>query len=521
MLKDTTLAERSERPASGALTSALKVERLSFRYARRREWALRDVSFEIAPGECVLISGPSGGGKTTLLRCLNGLVPHLYQGQYEGRASVFGSDVAGLAVAAIATWVGTVFQNPDGQMLTSTVESEVAFGVENLGVPADEGRARCEAALQFVGITHLRHRPVTTLSGGEKQRLAIAGTLVMRSSILLFDEPLSNIDPGGASEFLAHLSSLRQAGFTVVIVEQRVRQVRTLADRVIWLEDHTVASDERCSTTSAPRAWLRFAEAAGSHEREDGLAGEVKRRGPLRVAPSDVAVAFEGVTFRYPYGPEVLTDVSLALEAGSWACVIGRNGCGKTTLAKLTSGLLRPTGGRVTVGGLDTSSHSSRSLCGVVGYVFQNPLHALHASTVKEELAFYPKNLGWGKDEVELSVDAALAAVRLGGQAHESPFVLSGGEQQRVAIASVISGHPRVLILDEPTLGMTGPDLEALRLFIRTLTAQDRLVITITHDLELVRHSDRVVVLSDGCVCADGPPTRILSDEFVAGVFGA
>jgi energy-coupling factor transporter ATP-binding protein EcfA2 len=518
VLNDATLAERSERPASGTL--ALEVERLSFRYARRREWALRDVSLEIAPGECVLIAGPSGGGKTTLLRCLNGLVPHLYQGQYEGRASVFGSEVPSLAVAAIATRVGTVFQNPDGQMLTSTVESEVAFGVENLGVPADEGRVRCEAALQFVGITHLRHRPVTTLSGGEKQRLAIAGTVVMRPSILLFDEPLSNIDPAGASEFLAHLAGLRQAGFTVVIVEQRVQQVRALADRIVWLEDHTVVGDDKCAVSLAARARPRFAAAPDSREGEDAPASEVKRRGALRVTPPDRVVAFERVSFRYPYGPEVLAEISLALEAGSWVSVIGRNGCGKTTLAKLTSGLLRPTAGRVTVGGLDTSSHSSRALCAVVGYVFQNPLHALHASTVKEEVAFYPKNLRWSKDDVERSVDAALAAVRLGGQGDESPFVLSGGEQQRVAIASVISGRPRVLILDEPTLGMTGPDLEALRLFIGTLTAQGRLVITITHDLELVRYSDRVVVLSGGDVCADGPPTGILSDEFVAGVFG-
>jgi len=514
VLKGTTVAHRFVPAASPKLTSALRIERLSFRYARRREWALRDVSLEIGPGECVLISGPSGGGKTTLLRCLNGLVPHLYQGQYEGKACIFGAEVSMLSVAAIARRVGTVFQNPDGQMLTSTVESEVAFGVENLGIPADEGRARCQAALEFVGITHLRHRAVGTLSGGEKQRLAIAGTVVMRPSILLLDEPLSNIDPGGVAEFLTHLSGLRQAGFTIVIVEQRVRQVLGVADRIIWLEDHAIVGDERASSSPARGASAPSREAAANGESRS-------RSGPPRLTPTDSAVEFERVSFRYPYGPDVLKKISLALEAGSWVSVIGRNGCGKTTLAKLTSGLLRPTVGRVTVGGLDTSSHAARALCAVVGYVFQNPLHALHAATVKEEVAFYPKNLHWGKNEIERSVDAALAAVRLCGQGDESPFVLSGGEQQRVAIASVISGHPRVLILDEPTLGMAEPDLEALRLFIATLTAQGRLVITITHDLELVRCSDRVVVLSEGGVCAEGPPTPILSNALVAEVFGA
>jgi energy-coupling factor transporter ATP-binding protein EcfA2 len=499
------------------MASALRLESVSCRYVqlRDRPAAIREVSLDILAGECVLISGPSGGGKTTVLRCMNGLVPHFFRAEYTGRTLIFGEETTRLSLPEIATRVGTVFQNSEAQLLTTTVEAEVAFGVENLGVAPAEGRARCEWAMRVAGVEHLRARLVSALSGGEKQRVVIASVLAMRPPILLFDEPLSNVDPLGARNFVVQLEALKAAGVTTVIVEQRARQFFGIADRLIWIEAHRVTHDGPIAD-HGPAAL-----ALGPIRPGRGwspLPASAEGDAPDAEAP-EARVDFERVSFRYPDGPDVLRDITLSLKPGQWVSVVGKNGIGKTTLAKLMNGLLRPTRGLVRVCGLETNRHTVRALSRVVGYVFQNPLHSLHAMTIEGEVGFYPTNQGWPRERVRRSVEASLGALGLHEHAAESPFVVSAGEQQRVSVAAVVAGGPRVLVLDEPTLGMSRTDLDRLLEMIGRVTAEGRLLITITHDLDLVRQSDRLVVLADGALYADGAPEAILTPDFIDAVF--
>ena len=504
-------------PDVEAGTAAVRLEGVWYRYAQHppEAWAVRDVSFEVPAGSAVLISGPSGGGKTTLLRCLNGLIPHFFAGEIRGRVELFGEDTRQLTLAQIACRVGTVFQNPDAHLLTTTVEAEVAFGVENLGIEAREGRCRCEWAMALTGADRLRGRLVGSLSGGEKQRVAIASVLAMRPRILLLDEPLSNLDPHGVQEFLDELPTLQAAGLTIVIVEQRIRQLADIVDRLIWLEDHRLQWEGPMNAEPALEKCRPFYR----ERRRSAQAARSKNGSGLAATAAPARVEFDRVSYRYPHGARVLEDVSLVLEGGEWVCIAGKNGAGKTTLAKLMNRLLVPSGGRVVICGMETGSHRMRELSRMVGYVFQNPLHSLCSATIGEELSLYPRNQGHPGDEVRRRVGEVLALFGLDGRGNDSPFVLSGGEQQRVAIAGIVTGLPPIIVFDEPTLGMTSDDIERLVTLIGELKRAGHLVVMITHDLDLVRRADRVVVLADGGIHADGPPEVVITEGFVDAVF--
>ena len=427
------------------------VDRLSFSYPSAPP-ALQDVSLTLEPGEVVALLGPSGSGKSTLIRALAGLVPHFHGGRFEGRVVVAGLDTRDARPAELAGTVATVFQDPEDQVVMTIAANEVAFGLENLGVPPPEIWPRVERALDSVDALHLWGRRTTELSGGELQRVCLASALALEPRLLLLDEPTSQLDPDAAALFLAAVERL---GATVVLSEHRVARALELATRVVFLDGGRILLD-------APRAeaveWL-------SAERPlyTGACVETTQ------APSGAVVAaLREVSYSYRQALPVLDGVDLELRRGEIVALEGPNGSGKTTLARIAAGLLEPRAGNV-------------ELRGRAGYLSQDPGRYLVKETALAEVA-----LAVNGDEQRAG--AALDRVGLGWAADRHPRDLSSGERERLALASVAVADPDLLILDEPTRGLDPERKATLGAWLQEYAASGKAVLLATHDRDLTAH---------------------------------
>ncbi len=492
----------------------IAVEQLSFTYRRAYEPALFDVSFEVRPGEIVLIAGPSGCGKSTLLRCLNGLIPTTYKGILQGTVLVAGRDTRELTISEISRTVGTVLQDPERQIVASHVLEEVAFGLENLALSVAEIRARAEATLRELHLLHLADRDTFTLSGGEKQKLAAAGVLALQPQVLLLDEPLANLDPASAQETLALCRRLAASGRSVVLVEHRVEEVLEInPDRVILMDAGKIIysgvaadigefADPRAVKLPASIALPRLAALGATLPPEPNPPGD-SQSAPL--------IELRNVDFGYDE-QLVLRGVTVKVYRGDRIALLGRNGSGKSTLVKQMIGLLRPQGGAVFLGGRPLAEMSVAEAARQVGYVFQNPSHMLFAPTVREEMAFGPRNVGQSEAEIAEHTTEALALMGLDGFEERPPLTLSFGQQRRLCIASVIAMHAQVMLMDEPTAGQ---DYRSYTQFMDGMHELGAFAaqIFITHDLDLaISYANRVLLLADGQIIADGPPHEVLAD---------
>ena len=422
------------------------VEQLTFTYPGAERPAVDGVSLDIEAGEFVALLGASGSGKSTLLRALAGLVPHFHGGRFSGRVVVAGDDTRKTHPAHLAGTVATVFQEPEEQVVSTRVLAEVAFGLENIGTPTAEIVSRALRALQTVGAEHLAERPVAELSGGELQRVCLASALALEPELLLLDEPSSQLDPDAARAIFEYA---RAQGCAVVVAEQRPELPLELADRVVFMRDGVVVDDLPPAWTDPPAP----AEAA---------------------APSGAdVVVLDGVFFAYPGGPPVVVGESLALRRGEVAALVGRNGAGKTTVAKLAAGLLVPGAGRVT-------------RVGSAGYLSQDPGRFLVAETVLAEVA-----LAAGPERARRS----LHELDLLEYADRHPRDLSSGERERVAIAAVLAIEPDLLVLDEPTRGVDPERKTKLAALLRA-QASTRATLVVTHDANFAAAvADRIVAL--------------------------
>ena len=414
--------------------------------------ALRDVSLTLEPGEVVAVLGPSGSGKSTLLRALAGLVPHFHGGHFAGVVTVAGLDTRRARPADLAGTVATVFQDPEDQVVMSIVANEVAFGLENLGVAPPEIWPRVERALASVDALHLWGRKTIELSGGELQRVCLASALALEPSLLLLDEPTSQLDPDAADLFLAAVERL---GATVVLSEHRVARALELATRVLFVESGRIVLD-------APRAeaveWLaaeRPAYASACVESTQARSG-------------DLVLSLRGVSFAYRPAMPVLDDVEVELRRGEIVALEGPNGSGKTTLARIAAGLVEPDAGSVEIGGR-------------AGYLAQDPGRYLIKETALEECA-----LAVHGDLKRAGV--ALDRVGLGWAAARHPRDLSSGERERLALSAVAVAEPDLLILDEPTRGLDPERKEALGRWLVEYAAAGKAVLLATHDRNLPAH---------------------------------
>jgi energy-coupling factor transport system ATP-binding protein len=495
---------------------SLVVENLTFRYRDRAEPAIRDIEFRVSAGELLLVAGPSGCGKTTLIRCINGLVPRSYKGELTGRISLDGQEIADLPLARISQMVGTVLQDPERQILGTRVLAEVAFGLENLGLSRDEITQRAEEALEYLGLSDLRNRETFNLSGGEKQKVALAGVLAMRPNLLLLDEPLASLDPVSALDTLKMVRRLVDEGMAVLMVEHRVEDVlRIKPDRVLFLMDgqirylgqvegltHVVDYHEVKLPASMIIARATAEQPPAELQILPGVSGD-------RGEPS---VRFENVAFAYEGEKEVLHGIDLDIYPGDAIAVLGPNGAGKTTLVKHAIGLLKPRDGRVLVNGRDTRELSVAQVASTLGYVFQSPSHMLFAPTVTEELAFGPTNLHHKPEEIEKEVKGAISIVNLTGYEKDPPLALSFGQQKRVSIAAILAMRSRILVMDEPTAGQDYKNYMNFMDAILQLPGFET-ILFITHDVDLaVIYANRVLLMAEGRLVADGPPQEVLGN---------
>ncbi|MGC8874721.1 MAG: ABC transporter ATP-binding protein, partial [Chloroflexia bacterium] len=452
----------------------IRLQHLSYRYPESSQPALYDLTFEIAEGEFFLVTGPSGSGKSTLLRCLSGLVPHYYGGTISGSISVFGRDPVAEGPRAMSCLVGTVFQDPEAQCVATTVEDELAFALENQGLPESTMRRRIEEVLETLGIAELRGRRLETLSGGQRQRVAIGAVLGLQPRVLVLDEPTSQLDPQGAEEVMDALLRLnRELGLTVVLSEHRLERVIAHADRILYLPgpgEPFLLGDPR--DVLARMEWVPPLAALGRALGWDPLPLTVRearpfvqgmapkaleKPSPTEERPRDVRVRVRRLAFSYD-GRAALRGVDLDLAAGEIVALMGPNGAGKTTLLKQLVGLLRPQAGEAQVCGLDTRHTPLERLIEHVGYVPQNPNALLFADTVREELDFTLRERG-----LPVGQHGDLPRLLgLEGFLSRYPRDLSVGERQRVALAAILVARPEVILLDEPTRGLDYRQKEAL-----------------------------------------------------------
>ena len=506
--------------------SPLVIQNLSFQYRTRPEAAIENISFELQPGEMLLIAGSSGCGKTTLARCINGLIPRSYRGKRDGQVLLHGQEVGNMPIAAVSQTVGTLLQDPERQIVASNVYNEIAFGPENLGMPREEILARVENAMKRLNIEYLRERETFNLSGGEKQKVALAGLLAMNPSILLLDEPLASLDPASAYEALEVFRSLADEGKTVVLIEHRVEDaIFAKPDRLMYMEGGQVKylgkidnlpTEINHHEVKLPAEWVV--------KRIHQTGEKVEKAEPTpSVEGGETLIVFEHVDFRYDEEtPYILQDVNFEIRRGDLIAVLGPNGAGKSTLIKHAIGLLKPTNGRVLVEGKDTRSMSVAQIARVLGFVFQSPTHMLYAPTVREELEFGPKNLDFKNDAIQKSVTESVATVNLKGFEEYPPLGLSFGQQKRTTIAAVLAMQSKIMVMDEPTAGqdyanythfmdaMCKPLPDGSKSLVASNFAA---TLFITHDLDLaVMYANRVILFGDKHIVADGAPEEVLKD---------
>ena len=483
----------------------VEVARLRYRYPEAEVAALDGVDL-VLDGGITVVAGPSGGGKSTLLRLLNGLVPHLYGGRISGRAVVDGHDVLRTPARRLAGSVGFVFQDAERQAVHTTVERDIAFGLENAGIGAATMRERVEEVMADLAITGLRHRAIATLSGGERQRVAVAGALALRPRLLVLDEPLSQLDGAGVGALLAVCGRLAAQGTAVVLSEHRLDELLPAADALVTISAGRVAGPDAVATLagdldSAPQV-VRLSRLMGwtpplLDPALVPLPDEPSRSRPRPAGDAGDAHAawrLEGVAC----GPRSLLDgVTVTGRAGEITVLMGRNGAGKTTLLRVIAGLAAPRSG------------TAWRRPGRVAYLPQNPAALLHRQTVAAEIAWTVRRAGRGAAGAEGPILEALGVTAM---APSDPRDLSSGQRQRAAIAAVLCGSPEIALLDEPTRGMDGVARAGLVAAARLLAARGASVVVATHDSDLAAElGDRILRIEEGTVHEAGRPEQALS----------
>lgn len=523
---------------------AIEVKDVSFAYQDMHYNALSRMNLNIPAGQLVVIMGKSGAGKSTLCRVLNALIPKFYNGMFYGTVEILNELTFEKEVFELAKEVGMVFQDFESQLFSTNVELECAFGQENLCIPRDEMLNRIKEALLKVGLVGFENRNPTTLSGGEKQRLAIASVLAMKPKILIMDEPTTDLDPVGKSEIFAICELLKQEDVTLLLVEHEI-ELAYRADKIILMDRGEMVLEgepneilrkvgflERCGIRppQIPKLFqelkykgklpLTLQEAYQIFKLQDWCIPEARynvlkwQEAKRMEKYRDPVIEVANLEYEYPDGEKVLKGIDLTIKAGEFVAILGQNGSGKTTLIKHFNGLLKPTKGNILISGINTRRRKVSDLAREIGFVFQNPDCQIFENTIFDEVAFASRNLGISEKEVSRRVYDALTAVQLTAYEKDDPFALTKGEKQKLAIASVLSSTPQVLILDEPTTGLDYDEITSIMNLLVELNKRGHTIVIITHIMWVAaEYAHRIIVLKEGEIVLDSIPRMVFKEE--------
>ncbi len=515
----------------------ISFNQFTFQYDAQAEATLKDISFDIAKGEKVLILGPSGSGKSTLAQCLNGIIPNIHKGQAQGQVRIDGQDIFKQSIYDKSQLVSTVLQDPDGQFIGLTVAEDLAFALENDCADQSEMKDKVALWAERLDLTSLlNHRP-QDLSGGQKQRVSLAGVLIDESPILLFDEPLANLDPKSGQETIDLIDKIhKEVGATTIIIEHRLEDVLYRpVDRILLVNDGELlfngSPDELLSSTLLLENGIReplyvtVLRQLGFDTRSAQNLSQLDALDlsdlalPDRVlkdkkdSSSDSILKVEGLSVSYGDNPAIIEDMSFSLKKGERLAIVGKNGAGKSTLAKALCGFV-PSQGRLIYKGQDISQDSIAERSERIGFVLQNPNQMISKTMIFDEVALGLRLRGIEEAEVEERVHEVLKTCGLYSFRNWPISALSFGQKKRVTIASILVLKPEIIILDEPTAGQDYKTYTDIMNFLDSLQKQGHTIVMITHDMQLMlEYSDRCLVVVEGKVIADDNPVTILNQK--------
>lgn len=522
----------------------IEFKNFTFKYRSQKEPTIKDINLAIYPGEKVLIVGPSGSGKSTLANCINGLVPFFYKGEIEGTYTIAGQNPEELGIFGLSKIVGTVLQDTDGQFIGLTVAEDIAFALENDNVPQPEMFDRVAKTAELVEVQSLLDHAPGALSGGQKQRVSMAGVMINHVDILLFDEPLANLDPATGKHAIELIDEIhRTENTTIVIIEHRLEDALTCgADRIVVVGNGGIVADmspdELLATNILEEQGIReplyvtALKHAGCQITEESTPSDIRRMHLEAYQESvkawfqqttiskplpdrEVILEVNGLNFAYQPGEPVLQDISFQIHKGEMLSIVGKNGAGKSTLSNLICGFLTPDSGSITLHGEDLLPWSIKERGEKIGLVMQNPNQMISKPMIFDEVALGLKVRDVPPEEIEKRVYETLKICGLYPFRNWPISALSYGQKKRVTIASILVMDPDIIILDEPTAGQDYRHYTEIMEFLKELNRVSGItIIMITHDMHLMlEYTDRVLVIADGHLLADKRPSEVLTDE--------
>ena len=527
----------------------ISMQNVDYSYPGSDKPVLQNINLEIERGKFTVIMGKTGAGKTTLALLSNGIIPQLLEGKVKGTIVSTGMDLSQYRIQTITKNVGLVLQDPETQIFGRTVEEDVAFGPRNYLVSREEIYQRIDLALERVRLNGYQKRTTSQLSGGEKQRLAIAGILAMNPMVIILDEPTSELDPVGREEIYATIQDLQvDKNMTVVAVEHSSQEISEKADEIVVIDDGKVGwkgkpaeffrdinlvnsygvkpipvgalgwvlyqkgyIDKEQIPLTTDEAFSLISKLLGTRK----LIKEPSIKPPQEKAP---VIQIKDLSYKYENGAEALHNIDLTVYKGDFIALIGQNGAGKTTLAKTLNSIYKPTSGTVLVCGKNTVNEDPSTLAAHIGYVFQNPDNQIFCSTVYKELKYGLKNTAMSADEIDARIHEVSKLLNIEGVLSEHPFSLGKGERQKIAVASILALKPEILVIDEPTTGQDWIGIQGMMKLIDQLHKNGTTIVMITHDMDVVvKYADRVIILNKGTISLDGPTHKVFEQKNILG----
>ncbi len=527
---------------------------VSFQYKTSNVNILKEINLNVEKGKFILICGPTGSGKTSLIRSINGLIPHFYRGKFYGYMKIKDIDTVSSSPAILSKTVGTVFQIPENQLFSMDVERELAFSLENLGYSKEDIKSRIEKVISITRIEKLRHRPPFQLSGGEQQKVAIASLLALDPEILVLDEPLSNLDPKTSIEILNLLKELQKThNKTIIISEHRMESIIPFVDEIIIIKDGRIIQHDTTKTVLNSDTiyslgldlppiiyWLKKIRDEGifsseiplnfkdqkqklieifSKYTETSNIKPIDTKREKKISANNPIIFLKNLSHSYEISADqtkALDNVTCSIFPREIVAIMGSNGAGKSTLIKCISGLIKPKKGNVWIQGENINNVPTYKVAKEVGLMFQNPDHQLFLNSVLDEIKFSLKNLHLSDEEEKNRIEKTLRELNLNDISNESPFNLSGGQRKKVSLATILCRNPNILIFDEPTIGQDAEHKMRLNKLILQAQSQNKTSIIVSHDLEFVANlATRIIILEKGKILADGNVEEIFSQSII------